>query len=382
VLLDEPTSQLDPVAGDELIGLLRRLNQEWETTVLLAEHRLERCLAAADRVIALQAGSVACDGDPHAFLEWAARVAPNLQTPGAKLFALAGLAAQPVGVRQARAQLRARGLLDEPSPQSHDARSGGREKAPKSGPLRALRRHRGERAPALAMRGVWHELRNGPSILRGVTFAIERGETVVLMGRNGAGKSTLLRHAAGLLEPTRGRVASAGRVALLLQNPGDYFLHERVGEEAPHAALARFELEDLVKRHPRDLSGGERQRLALAIVAGGELSPSVLCLDEPTRGMDRASKAELAALISRLAAEGIALLVATHDAEFAATFARRVVLLGDGRPVADAPAPELLSGGWYFATETARILGGRDETLLPEAGAELLRQRLTVEVAP
>ena len=113
VLLDEPTSQLDPVAGDELIGLLRRLNQEWETTILLAEHRLERCLSAADRVIALENGAVAHDGGPASFLAWAAAGAPALQTPGAKLFALSGLTPAPVGVRQARRTLRSRGLLPE-----------------------------------------------------------------------------------------------------------------------------------------------------------------------------------------------------------------------------------------------------------------------------
>src|SRR5947209_11000554 len=91
VLLDEPTSQLDPIAGDELVGLLRRLNQEWETTVLLSEHRLERCLSVADRVIALESGRVASDGDPSTFLRWAAQSAPALQTPGARLFSLAGL---------------------------------------------------------------------------------------------------------------------------------------------------------------------------------------------------------------------------------------------------------------------------------------------------
>jgi len=425
VLLDEPTSQLDPVAGDELIGLLRRLNQEWETTVLLAEHRLERCLAAADRVIALQAGSIACDGDPHAFLEWAARGAPNLQTPGAKLFALAGLAGQPVGVRQARAQLRARGLLDERSQHGHDAPVGGRDTAPKTGRLRALRRRRGEQVPALAMRAVWHELRNGPSILRGVTFAIQRGETVVLMGRNGAGKSTLLRHAAGLLAPTRGRIERSGRVALLLQNPNDYFIHERARDEAPLQALREVGLAAMAERNPRDLSGGERQRLALAIVGAGgtvadtdlplpagdgpsgaappprdgdgpsgaapsprdgdgagsaELPPSagepaVLALDEPTRGMDRAAKAQLAAELRGRAARGLAVIVATHDPEFAAACAERALLLADGSVIADGPAAELLAGGWYFATETARILGGDARAVLPEQGAELLRAR-------
>jgi energy-coupling factor transporter ATP-binding protein EcfA2 len=385
VLLDEPTSQLDPVAGDELIGLLRRLNQEWETTILLAEHRLERCLTAADRVIALEGGRVACDGEPSAFLEWAARRAPTLQTPGAKLFALAGLHPPPVGVRQARATLRAHGLLEE-----------GDSERP-AGSLARKRRRRSRSALALEMRGVWHELHDGPAILRGVTLSLAPGESVALMGRNGAGKSTLLRHAAGLLEPTRGRVERAGRVALLLQNPGDYFIHERVAEEASPRALEAVGLADMSERNPRDLSGGERQRLALAIVVGGgggggwagegplgeeELAPpSVLALDEPTRGMDRQAKAELAEDLRRRAGEGQAVIVATHDPEFAAACASRAILLADGRVIADGSAAELLAGGWYFATETARILGGAGGALLPEQGAELLGARALVEVA-
>ena len=381
VLLDEPTSQLDPVAGDELIGLLRRLNQEWETTIMLAEHRLERCLAAADRVIALDRGRVACDGDPQAFLQWAARRAPALQTPGAKLFALSGLHPAPVGVRQARATLRSHGLMPEDD--------GATPQPPAPAVPARLRvgtaRRRRKAEPALNMRGVWHELRDGPAILRGVTLRLEPGERVALMGRNGAGKSTLLRHAAGLLEPTRGRVERAGRVALLLQNPGDYFIHERVSAEASPEALAAVGLAHMAERNPRDLSGGERQRLALAIVTGGDEQspdgpPAVLALDEPTRGMDREAKAELAADLLRRAARGQAVIVATHDPEFAAACAHRAVLLADGRVIADGPASELLAGGWYFATETARILGGAEGALLPEQGAELLRARAPMEV--
>jgi energy-coupling factor transporter ATP-binding protein EcfA2 len=365
VLLDEPTSQLDPVAGDELIGLLRRLNQEWETTIVLAEHRLERCLAAADRVIALDAGRVGSDSDPQTFLEWAGRRAPALQTPAAKLFAHAGLGPAPAGVRQARATLRAHGLLpEEPEPQPV---------APHR-PRARLRRRR-EPAAALQISGLWHELREGPAILRGVTLRVAAGESVALMGRNGAGKSTLLRHAAGLLEPTRGRVERAGRVALLLQNPGDYFIHERVAEEASAKALAAAGLAAMGRRNPRDLSGGERQRLALAIVTGSGDPPAVLALDEPTRGMDREAKATLAAELRRRSASGQAVIVATHDPEFAAGCATRAILMADGRAIADGSAAELLAGGWYFATETARILAGAGGALLPEEGAELLRAR-------
>ncbi len=388
VLLDEPTSQLDPVAGDELIGLLRRLNQEWETTVLLAEHRLERCLSAADRVIAVRCGRIAHDGDPASFLAWAARESPALQTPGAKLFALAGLRPLPVGVRQARASLRAHGLLRgdghaEPAVAPAPVQGDSPEGEPRSNAGWRPRRHKP--ATALRLRGVWHELRDGPAILRGLELTLLPGEAVALMGRNGAGKSTLLRHAAGLLTPTRGRIERAGRVALLLQNPGDYFVHEHVAEEVSAEALRAVGLKDMTERNPRDLSGGERQRLALAIVAGdGEDSPdgppAVLALDEPTRGMDREAKAELALELRRRAGTGQAVIVATHDPEFAAACAERAVLLADGRVIADGPATELLAGGWYFATETARIMGGAGGALLPEQGAALLQADIALEV--
>lgn len=366
VLLDEPTSQLDPVAGDELVWLLRRLNEEWGTTVVLAEHRLERCLAAADRVLAFAGGRLACDAAPGAFLDWAGTQAPLLATPGARLLAAAGLPA-PAGVKQARGSLRDAGLLDE---QRDEPPAGA---APERRPARRRFRRAGAGpAAALRLHGVWAELDGGRAVLRGIDLEVGPHERVALMGRNGAGKSTLLRHAAGLQAPTRGRVTAAGRVALLMQHPGDYLLHERVGDEASAAALRGAGLDELADRHPRDLSGGERQRLAMTIVTGDGPPPAVLCLDEPTRGLDRAQKAELAHC---LRAGAPAIVVATHDPEFAAQVADRVVLLADGAVVADAPAAEVLSGGWYFATETARILGGAGGALLPEEGAELLARR-------
>jgi len=340
--------------------------------VVLVEHRLERCLAAADRVIVLDDGRVSCDSDPRGFLQWAGAHAPALQTPAARMFELAGLAPPPTGVKQARAALRARGAL--PPEREPVAEAPKRRR-----PLWARRRVDGA-PPALALRGVWCELRDGPAILRGVDLRLAGGETVALMGRNGAGKSTLLRHAAGLVEPTRGRVEASGRVALLTQNPGDYFLHETVGEEASPAALAREDLADLSDRHPRDLSGGERQRLALAIVLDGDVPAATIALDEPTRGMDRDAKGRLSTWLRARAEQGCAVVVATHDIEFAASFATRVVLLADGRVIADGDAHDVLSGGWYFATETARVLGGAGGALVPEEGAALLAGPVTTAV--
>jgi energy-coupling factor transport system ATP-binding protein len=382
LVLDEPTSQLDPVAGDELIGTLRRINEDRDAAILLAEHRLERCLGWADRVVVLDRGRIACDAPPQEFLAWALHRDPDLATPGARLLDGVGLA--PVaGVKAARRTLRARGLLPGSEPEHEGQRAHPR--------LRARNRAKPRIDDALRFDGVWHELRHGPAILRGVSLRVALGERVVLMGANGAGKSTLLRHARGLMEPTRGRITRAGWVALLLQNPTDYLVHEHVADEAPAEALEAVGLDPSVfgSRHPRELSVGEKQRLALAVVLGANdasAQPAVVCLDEPTRGLDRRRKRELAGLLRGL--QGVAVIVATHDPEFAAALADRVVLLAHGRVIADGPIAEILSDGTYFATETARILGGAGGALTPEEGVALLQpaaepeEPLLAEVRP
>jgi energy-coupling factor transport system ATP-binding protein len=366
-VLDEPTSQLDPVAGDELVWLLRRLNEEWGTAVLMAEHRLERCLPAADRVVALEAGRVVHDSAPAEFLAWAARELPAIATPGARLFSLAGLAPLPGSVKEARAQLRATGLMPAAEPEG--------ERSDRGRMPRGLFARRRRPEAAVEVRGVWHELRDGPAVLAGLDLRVEPGERIALMGRNGAGKSTLLRHLKGLAEPTRGRIERGGDVALLLQNPGDYLVHEHVRDEASEAAVHAAGLDARADANPRDLSGGERQRLALELVLDTS-GLALACLDEPTRGMDRARKLALARRLERLSAAGTAVIVATHDTEFAAEFAERVVLMGQGVTIADGPAAEVLAGGWHFATETARVLGGAGGALTPEQGARLLEREL------
>jgi energy-coupling factor transporter ATP-binding protein EcfA2 len=373
VLLDEPTSQLDPVAGDELVWLLRRLNEQWGTAVVLCEHRLERCLGAADRAVAMQDGAIAFDGPPRGFLEWALAEDRALATPGARLFDLAGLRPLPVGVRDARDA-----LPESFSVQEHmDAPAAARPTTP---------------PPALKVSDLWAELDPGTGpvdVLREVDLEVGGGERVALMGRNGAGKSTLLRAAAGIVEPVRGRIDVPRGCALLSQSPDDFLAHERVRDELPgdagRHALDAVDLAWAAEVDPRDLSGGERQRLALAIVMAGrgpgEATPGLVCLDEPTRGMDRARKQELADRIDELADAGTAVVVATHDVEFAAAFAVRVVLLGQGEMIADGPCAEVLSGGWYFATEVARILDV-DGAITPERGAELLRGASRPAVRP
>ncbi len=410
ILLDEPTSQLDPVAGDELIWLLRRLNEEWGVAVLLAEHRLERCLAVADRVVAMEAGRVGFDGAPAEFLAWSHASDAALSTPAARLFSLAGLGPLPVGVREARQTLRETGIgqaLGGTGIAHPPHIAGRRVRDPR--PLEAASetetgegldgivssQSHPEREPVLRARDLWVELGEGEErrdVLRGIDLELRPGERVALMGRNGAGKSTLLRTAAGLHEPVAGKI-EVDSIALLTQNPSDYLVRERVGDELPgeagRAALRVVGLEHVLDADPRDLSGGERQRLALAIALAGRMEgerlPGVVALDEPTRGMDSSRKADLVALIERLAGDvafvtsgvtkvtraSAAVVVATHDVEFTSAFAERVVLLGDGVVIADGPMAEILSGGWYFATEVARVLD-LPGIVTPEQGAAVL----------
>jgi energy-coupling factor transport system ATP-binding protein len=369
LVLDEPTSQLDPVAGDELVWQLRRLNEDWGTAVVVAEHRLERCLPAADRVIAMVDGRVACDAAPVEFLAWAVDAAPALATPGARLFSMAGLRPLPASVKEAHATLRAAGM---PAPSDgvavHRAIRG-RAQPRGGGGRRWWPRRGGGRPAALALRDLWFEIEDGPAILRGISLELHPGERVALMGRNGAGKSTLLRVAKGLDEPTRGRVERAGDVALLLQNPGDYLVHDHAVDDAGLAGVANAGLAGREAANPRDLSGGERQRLALEVVLAGD-APAVVLLDEPTRGMDRIHKDELATRTRELGEAGAAVMVATHDTEFAATLADRIVLLGQGVVIADGAPHEILAGGRHFSTEVARVTGG--VALLPEDGARAL----------
>ncbi|MBK5110518.1 MAG: ATP-binding cassette domain-containing protein [Thermoleophilia bacterium] len=373
ILLDEPTSQLDPVAGDELIWLLRRLNEEWGVAVVLAEHRIERCLAAADRVVVMDRGRVGFDGTPQDFLGYSVNSQPALSSPAARMFSLAGIDPLPVGVRDARAILRDRGIAPG-VPGGPDA--GGADPGERDRPARG--------APALRSRRLWIELDAGEGpvdVLRGIDLEIGAGEKVALMGRNGAGKSTLLRAAAGLVEPAKGKIEAENGIGLLTQNPGDYLVRERVGDElrgpAGEAALAAVGLSVPAGADPRDLSGGERQRLALAIALAGRMEggdlPGLIALDEPTRGMDRTLKDGLTDLAGLLSGRGAAVIVSTHDVEFAAGFADRVVLLGDGELIADAAARTVLSGGWYFSSEVARVLD-RPGLIGVEEGARALRE--------
>ncbi|WP_415950618.1 ABC transporter ATP-binding protein [Streptomyces sp. KLOTTS4A1] len=450
LVLDEPTSALDPAAAEEVLAVLQRLVHDLGTTVLMAEHRLERVVQYADQVVLLPSpGAAPVAGTPAEIMA----VSPVFP-PVVGLGRLAGWSPLPLTVRDARrsaAELReqlagvevpaveaaglsvgadslrgarppgGRGLSGTPesgaraessAPESgapagrpardETTRDGGardgaaqdettRAEAPPRRRFSLLRRRPrpAVTAPAdSATPGAGHTAsaaslgvhRGRIEALHRVDLTVSPGETIALMGRNGAGKSTLLSAFVGLVEPSSGSVRVAGavphrttprelirRVGLVPQEPRDLLYADTVAGECAAAdadaeaapGTCRALVAELLPgigdgTHPRDLSEGQRLALALAVVLTAR--PPLLLLDEPTRGLDYAAKARLVTVLRSLAAEGHAIVLATHDVELAAELAHRVVILAEGEVVADGPTEEVVVSSPSFAPQVGKIL--------------------------
>ncbi|WP_327314683.1 ABC transporter ATP-binding protein [Streptomyces sp. NBC_01235] len=385
LVLDEPTSALDPAAAEEVLAVLLRLVHDLGTTVLLAEHRLERVLQYADQVALLPApGAAPVLGTPADVMT----VSPVFP-PVVGLGRLAGWSPLPLTVRDAR---RRAGDLRERLEGRAGQEVPGEVPAPLAPLVKAPTRRRFRRTPptpssapappaearALAVR------RARVQALRDVDLTVAPGETIALMGRNGAGKSTLLNTFVGLVEPSAGTVHVGGlvphrtqprdlvrRVGLVPQEPRDLLYADTVAAECAAAdrdaqaapGTCRALVSELLPgitddTHPRDLSEGQRLTLALAVVLTAR--PPLLLLDEPTRGLDYAAKARLIAVLRGLAAAGHAIVLATHDVELAAELAHRVVLLAEGEVIADGPTAEVVVSSPSFAPQVTKILAPQE----------------------
>jgi energy-coupling factor transport system ATP-binding protein len=350
LVLDEPTSALDPPAAEEVLAALTRLVHDLGLTVVLAEHRLERVVQYADRVLQVLPGGAVVDDLPASAMA-RAPVAP----PVVELGRLAGWRPLPLSVRDAR---RAATSLKE-------RLAGVAAPSPSVGRVGAVV----ARTRDLVVRY------DDVVALAGVDLEVAAGEVVALMGRNGAGKSTLLASLVGLLTPTRGQIAVDGKqphrlastqivrlVGLVPQEPADLFCAESVAEELTadgHGDTARRLLARLAPdvepaTHPRDLSEGQRLAVALALVLAA--APPLLLLDEPTRGLDYPAKSRLVEVLREYARTGTAIVIATHDVELAADVATRTVVLADGEVVADGRTADVVTASPAFAPQVAKIL--------------------------
>jgi energy-coupling factor transport system ATP-binding protein len=371
LLLDEPTSQLDPIAAADFISTLKKINRELGTAIIIAEHRLEELFPIVDKVALLEKGRLLTYDTPENVCSAFADNPISLGFPtAARIFAhMGGSGKLPLTVRDGRK------FLAEQCENHYDSR-----RAPnRSEPCRAE-----EKASALTLSDVYFRYeKNSPDVLRGCCLDLKSGEFFCLLGANGAGKTTVLRVLAGLLKPYRGKVHSFGkRVSMLPQNVQNLFIKNTVSEELEDILSVYGEAKSdfsviiggiceklgicaLLNKHPYDLSGGEAQKCALAKVL--LTKPEILLLDEPTKAIDPESKQALANIIRTITSEGISVIAVTHDVEFAAENADRCALFFDGEILAPLNPREFFSANNFYTTAASRISRGILENAVTES---------------
>ena len=372
LMLDEPTSELDPKSAEEVLSIAQRLNDELGITVILIEHRLDRVIQHADRLMVLDGGEIVVDGKTRDVLH------RNYQE-----LCQAGVGIPPI-IRLAH-QLKEMGVAHAETPLTvKEGRLMLQEVFQKVSGKLPQPDEKGDGRPVIEVEKLWHVYDNGPAALRNVNLKVRGGEFVAIMGRNASGKTTLVKHLNGLLSPTRGVVSVDGidtrkttvaglarKVGFVFQNPNDHLFADTVEEEVAFPlknlglgsgevrsrideVLARFRLEEYRKKYPRDLSGGEKQRVALASVLA--IQPGILILDEPTRGMEYRLKAELMSFLHEYAGQGNSVILVTHDVETVAEYAARVILLSEGSIVVDGDKREVLSRALLFSPQINRLV--------------------------
>ncbi|ABZ84417.1 abc-type cobalt transport system, ATPase component [Heliomicrobium modesticaldum Ice1] len=394
LILDEPTSQLDPAAAEEILSLVKRLNEDLAMTIVLVEQRLDRCFHLADRVLYMEEGAIVFNGSPGEMAQWGACRAGTLAPPVARFFAGMGLSPVPITVKAGRKALAAL-LSREGEPERALSLSPPTTSNASNLPELATLKGRKGVPPAnaaVSLDRIWFSYPDGWEALQDVSLSVAPGDFLALLGPNGAGKSTLLRLIAGLLKPGRGRCSlssakqgvrslhAGGRIGYLAQNPNDYLLQDTVEAEVAFGRrnfglpddgtverlLQELRLEAYRGVHPRDLSGGERQRVAIAAVLATD--PEILLLDEPTRGMDEQLKDELGALLRRRMDGGAAVILVTHDVEFVARHATRVAILDGGRVVREGGLLTVLGESLFYSTQISRLFRhAAPQLLTPEA---------------
>ncbi len=360
LILDEPTSQLDPIAASDFLNTVRKINTELGTTVIITEHRLEDIFPYADRAVVMDGGKIIADDAPanvgQLLFEQKNPMFAAMPTPVRVFYGAGCTGESPLTVRQGRNWL------------SNEFPAAPKIKAePASAPAEV-------EDPALSLKELWFRYeKDGRDILRGVSAEIPAGEIYAILGGNGAGKSTTLKAVCGICRPYRGKIRLFGKpmekystkelfrgcIAMLPQDPKSLFVKKTVREDlaemtADADKIARTaelcQITPLLESHPYDLSGGEQQRTALAKVLLTE--PKLLLLDEPTKGIDSFFKETFAAILADLKKQGITIVMVSHDVEFCARYADRVSMFFDGQ-ILTTDTPRRFFGNNSFYTTAA-----------------------------
>ena len=389
LILDEPTSQLDPIAASDFLNTVRKINIELGTTVIITEHRLEDIFPYADRAIVMDGGKVIADDTPghigKLLYQQKNDMFAAMPTPVRVFYGADGVGECPLTVREGRTWLS----------KSHPA--------PKVNALPAEKLEDEIEKPALSLKELWFRYeKDSPDVLRGVSAEVPTGTLYAVVGGNGAGKSTTLKAICGICKPYRGKVKVFGKpvekyksaelfgvcLAMLPQDPKSLFVKKTVREDLAEMTkdekriaeiAAVCEIEGLLSSHPYDLSGGEQQRSALAKVLLTE--PKLLLLDEPTKGIDSFFKEKLATILCKLKEQGITIVMVSHDVEFCAKYADMVSMFFDGQMLT-TDTPRRFFGNNSFYTTAANRMSRHvfSMAVTAEDVVELCRQNVEAEV--
>jgi energy-coupling factor transport system ATP-binding protein len=373
LVLDEPTSELDPKGAEEVIQLVKRLNEEFGLTVLLVEHRIDRVLQSVDRLILMNNGMVAYDGNPR---DWIHHVGDTLPDIGVPPITRLSVALQkknidtktPLTIKEGR----------------QNFSSLFKSKKFKKTYFSSIWKSKNSNDSVVAIKNLWYKYPDSPTILRGINLSISKGEFVSLIGRNASGKTTLAKMLNGLLKPTKGTVKINGinttktsvetlskYVGYVFQDPNVHlfadsveeeitFMMHNLGfspksiEESLEKMLKQFNLNYCRYAYPRSLSTGEKQRVALSSVLAA--NPQLLILDEPTRGLDYELKKTLVHHLKTYQQNGGTILLITHDIELIAEFGERVLLISEGNIIADGTKHDVLSNSLHFSPQINRLI--------------------------
>lgn len=373
LILDEPTSQLDPIAAADFLETIKKINRDLGTTVIMTEHRLEDILPISDRLIVMDAGVIIADDSPHKVGEMLSGLNhPMFRSMPSPMQIYAGVdneLACPITVKDGRQWVNAF-LRDKTATSIVDTK----------GISEISNRN------AITFKDVWFKYeKNGPDIIKDLSFEVQEGQFYCIVGGNGTGKTSTLSLISGILQPHRGKVLLGGKnpakmnakdlftqnLGILPQSPQTLFvkktveldLYEMLSDKALTKeekaskvdAIVKFaELEHLLAMHPYDLSGGEQQRVGLAKVL--LLEPKILLLDEPTKGLDGFFKEKLAVFLKKLQAEGVTIVMVSHDIEFCAKYAEVCAMFFDGHIITSKPTHEFFSGNSFYTTAANRMV--------------------------
>lgn len=393
LILDEPTSQLDPIAASDFLETVRKINRDVGTTVILTEHRLEDVIPWADQVYVMDSGRMIADGMPseigRKLKELGHDMFLSMPTPMQVYAGVESSQACPLTVRQGRRWLEKE--LDNVDLKAVEYETDSVKH--KTGFVRKKTHvSSGKEIPEIRLRDIWFRYeRELPDVVKGLSLDVRKREIFALVGGNGTGKSTTMNLIARIRCPYRGKIWLEGKniekytdnelyhgfLGVMPQNPQSLFVKKTVRDDlyemidgkrekksdafsidmskkdAVAGIVSLTKLEDLLDRHPYDLSGGEQQRLALAKVL--LLRPRILLMDEPTKGIDNHYKKELGEILRKLTEHGVTILLISHDVEFCAQYADRVGLFFEGNMVTNKPAKEFFAGNSFYTTAANRM---------------------------